>query len=140
MTLIVLPASPSLLAQSNANPDSILILRDDQRNPKFIFPYEIAVEYRNLKMELYPLACERIGTLSQLVAGKEALVQNLEQQNNNLEQVVANQQVAVDTLRTTLVTCRNEVIRLDHKAKFYQIISIIATPVAVLAGLVAVLK
>jgi uncharacterized coiled-coil protein SlyX len=140
VSLIVWPVCPSLFAQNETKPDSILILRDEHRNPKFVFPYEIAVEYRNLKSELYPLACERIGTLTQLVATKESLVQNLEQQNRNLAQVVANQKIAVDTLSAALAKSRSEIDRLDRKAKLYKALSVVAMPAAVIAGAIALLK
>lgn len=133
-------ACPCLFAQNSAASDSIQILRDTQRNPQFVFPYEVAVEYRNLKTELYPLACERIGTLSQMVASKDALVSNLEQQKQNLEQVVANQQTAIDALNQTLGSCKTQVDRLDRKARLYKTLSLVSLPLLAVAAGVAVLK
>lgn len=140
VTLIGLPACPCLFAQNSTPSDSIQILRDAQRNPQFVFPYEVAVEYRNLKAELYPLACERIGTLTQVVASKEALVQNLEQQKQNLEQVVGNQETAIAALRQTLGNCETQVVRLDRKARFYKTLSLVALPLLAVTTTVALLK
>jgi uncharacterized coiled-coil protein SlyX len=135
-----LPACPCLFAQSNAAADSIQIVRDELRNPQFVFPYDIAVEYRNLKADLYPLACARIETLTQLVASKDALAQNLGQQNKNLEQVAANQKTSIDALSKTLGNCETQVERLDRKARFYKTLSLISMPLLAVAVGVAVLK
>ncbi len=115
-------------------------MRDELRNPQFVFPYEIAVEYRNLKADLYPLACARIATLTQLAANKDALARNLEQQNNNLEQVVDNQKTSIEALNKTLGNCETQVVRLDRKARFYKTLSFISMPLLAVAVGVAILK
>lgn len=139
-SLIVWLAPHFLSAQIRVYPDSVLIVRDDQSHIGFVFPYEVAVEYRNLRAELYPEAMRVIGDLRALNAQQDSLVGNQQQQILRLENIVRNDDLAIDSLRSNLVDCEDLLSRIDKKAKFYKRTTLLAVPAAIVASLVAILK
>jgi hypothetical protein len=117
-----------------------LIVRDDQSHIGFVFPYDVAVEYRNLRAELYPEAMRVIADFRALSAQQDSLLGNQQQQIVRLESIVRNDGIAIDSLRSNLVDCEALVSRIDKKAKFYKRTTLLAVPTAIVASLVAILK
>lgn len=91
-----------LLSQSKIQPDTVITLRDANNNIGFIFPYRMAVEYRNLRMEVLPRYQGLIATLEQENAFKDSTIANLAQENTEFKKIIKNNQDDIEQLRQTL--------------------------------------
>lgn len=90
------------MSQNKIQPDTVITLRDANNNVGFVFPYRMAVEYRNLRMEVLPRYQGLIATLEQENAFKDSTITNLAQENAEFKNIIKNNQVDIEELRTTL--------------------------------------
>lgn len=114
-------SSLPLLSQSKIQPDTVITLRDANNNVGFVFPYRMAVEYRNLRMEVLPRYQGLIATLEQENAFKDSTITNLAQENAEFKNIIKNNQVDIEELRTTLKNTDatlQEQIRKVNRFKF----------------------
>lgn len=110
-----------LMSQSKIQPDTVITLRDANNNVGFVFPYRMAVEYRNLRMEVLPRYQGLIATLEQENAFKDSTITNLAQENAEFKNIIKNNQVDIEELRTTLKNTDatlQEQIRKVNRFKF----------------------
>lgn len=110
-----------LISQSKIQPDTVITLRDANNNVGFVFPYRMAVEYRNLRMEVLPRYQGLIATLEQENAFKDSTITNLAQENAEFKNIIKNNQVDIEELRTTLKNTDatlQEQIRKVNRFKF----------------------
>ncbi|MCK6621833.1 MAG: hypothetical protein HUU32_21785 [Calditrichaceae bacterium] len=109
------------MSQSKIQPDTVITLRDANNNVGFVFPYRMAVEYRNLRMEVLPRYQGLIATLEQENAFKDSTITNLAQENAEFKNIIKNNQVDIEELRTTLKNTDatlQEQIRKVNRFKF----------------------
>lgn len=117
-----------------------MIVRDTQNKIGFIFPYDVAVEYRNLRAVLYPEAKQESLDLRNLATQQDSLIGNLRQQVSRFEMIDRNSRIAIDSLQTRLTECDAAVDKLSTQVRLYKTLTAITTPAALVAILVAVLK
>ncbi len=111
-----------LLSQSKIQPDTVITLRDANNNTGFVFPYRMAVEYRNLRMEVLPRYQGLIATLEQENAFKDSTITNLAQENAGFKNIIKNNQDDIEKLRNTLKNTDatlQEQIRKTNRFKFF---------------------
>lgn len=109
------------MSQNKIQPDTVITLRDANNNVGFVFPYRMAVEYRNLRMEVLPRYQGLIATLEQENAFKDSTITNLAQENAEFKNIIKNNQVDIEELRTTLKNTDatlQEQIRKVNRFKF----------------------
>lgn len=91
-----------LQSQTKIQPDSVITLRDASNNVGFVFPYRMAVEYRNLRLEVLPRYQGLIASLEEENALKDSKITNLEQENAEFKNIIKNNQDDIEELRKTL--------------------------------------